>query len=102
MVLFSSTRAIVQLASESNVGLMLCRLNQTGIEPPTCQSAGDLLYLGGFTLYNTPTTSLKNPTMISKSDWEPVQIKLNQISMKWEEGRTAARHCAVEQGMGLQ
>lgn len=40
--------------------------------------------------------------MISKYDWEPVQIKLNQISMKWEEGRTAARHCAVEQGMGLQ
>lgn len=66
MVLFSSTRAIVQLAShrhflsESNVGLMLCRLNQMGIEPPTCQSAGDLLYLGGFTLYNTPTTSLKS------------------------------------------
>lgn len=39
--------------------------------------------------------------MISKSDWEPVQIKLNQISMKWEEGRTAARHCAVEQGCQL-
>lgn len=40
--------------------------------------------------------------MVSKSDWEPVQIKLNQIPMKREEGRTAARHCAVEQGMGLQ
>lgn len=67
------------------------------MEPPTCQSAGDLLYLG--TIHQRRAS---NPTMISKSDWEPVQIKLNQILMKWEEGRTAARHCAVEQGMGLQ
>lgn len=67
MVLFSSTQAIVQLAShrhffsESNVGLMLCRLNQTGIEPPTANqqvtSSTSVALL--FTIHQLPAYDFK-------------------------------------------